>query len=67
MSSAISLQIDWLKISGRNLDELNECSWAGGSGKQEKHWFPLPSLSSCESLVSIKENTNKKVIKKNIF
>ena len=27
------LQIDQLKRSGRNLDELNECSWAGGSWK----------------------------------
>ena len=32
----------------------------GGSGKQEKQWFPLPFLLSCESLVSVKENTNKK-------
>ena len=32
----------------------------GGSGKQEKQWFPLPSLLSCESLVSDKENINKK-------
>ena len=32
----------------------------GGSGKQEKQWFPLPSLLSCESLVSVKENINKK-------
>ena len=30
------LQIDRVKISGRNLDELNECSLAGGSQKQEK-------------------------------
>ena len=54
------MQIDWLKRSGRNLDELNECSWAGGSGKQKKQWFPPPSLLSCKSLVSVKENTNKK-------
>ena len=32
----------------------------GGSGKQEKQWLPLPSLLSCESLVSVKENINKK-------
>ena len=36
----------------------------GGSGKQEKQWFTLPFLLSCESLVSVKENTNKKRKKK---
>ena len=36
------LQIDRVKISGRNLDKLNECSLAGGSGKQEKKLFHLP-------------------------
>ena len=30
------LQIDRVKISGRNLNELNECSLVGGSGKQGK-------------------------------
>ena len=25
-------------MSGRNLDELNECSLAGGSGKQENNY-----------------------------
>ena len=34
--SAWKLQIDRVKIRGRNLDELNECSLADGSGKQEK-------------------------------
>ena len=34
--SVWQLQIDWAKKSGRNLDELNECSLPGGSGKQEK-------------------------------
>ena len=29
------LSVGRLKISGRNLDELNECSLEGGSGKQE--------------------------------
>ena len=38
--------MDWLKRSGRNLDELNEGSWA--NGRQEKHWFLLPSLLSSE-------------------
>ena len=32
----------------------------GGSGKQEKQWFPLSSLLSCESLVSVKENAVRK-------
>ena len=54
------MQIDWLKKNGRNLDELNECSWAGGSRKQEKQWFPLPSMLCCEPLVPVKENTNKR-------
>ena len=49
-----------IKGSGRNLDELNECLWAGGCEKQEKQWFHLPSLLSCESLLSVKKNTNKK-------
>ena len=31
-----------------------------GSGKLEKQWFPVPSLLSCESLVSAKEYTKKK-------
>ena len=39
-ASLISYQsgnyIDRAKISGRNLDELNECSLAGRSGEQEK-------------------------------
>ena len=30
--SQIQIQIDWLKASGRNLNELNEYLWAGGSG-----------------------------------
>ena len=30
------LQIDRVKISGRNLNELNECSLPGGKGKQGK-------------------------------
>ena len=34
--SAWQLQIDRLKISRRNRDELDECSLPGGSGKQEK-------------------------------
>ena len=51
--------MDWLKISSRNVDVLNECSLAGGNGKQGK-WFPLPSLLSYESLVSVKEKTDKK-------
>ena len=34
--SVWKLQIDRVKISGRNLDELKECSLAGGNGKQEK-------------------------------
>ena len=41
--SAWKLQIDRVKISGRNLDELNECSLAGGSGKQGKQLFSFPS------------------------
>ena len=39
-ASLISYQsgnyIDRAKISGRNFDELNECSLAGRSGEQEK-------------------------------
>ena len=53
------LQIDRVKISGRNLDKLNECSLAGGSGKQEKKLFNLP-VWSYESLVSVKENIDRK-------
>ena len=34
--SARQLQIDWVKRSCINLNELNECSLTGGSGKQEK-------------------------------
>ena len=34
--SVWSLQMDGVKISGKTLDELNECLLAGGSGKQEK-------------------------------
>ena len=34
--SVWELQIDQVKISGRNLNELNECSLAGGSEKQQK-------------------------------
>ena len=34
--SQIQIQIDWLKASGRNLDELNEYLWAGGSEIQKK-------------------------------
>ena len=34
--SVWELQIDRVKISGRNLNELNECSLAGGSEKQQK-------------------------------
>ena len=48
------------KRSGRNLNELNECSWAGGSGKQEKQWFLLSSLLFCEPLVPVEENTDRK-------
>ena len=66
--SQIQIQIDWLKASGRNLDELNEYLWAGGSEiqkkKKKKNWFPLSSLLSFESLVSAKENTDRKRKKK---
>ena len=59
--SQIQIQIDWLKASGRNLDELNEYLWAGGSGIQKKKKrFHLSSLLSLESLVSVKENTDRK-------
>ena len=34
--SVWELQIDRVKISGRNLNELNECSLPGGKGKQGK-------------------------------
>ena len=34
--SAWQLQVDRVKINGRNRDELNECLLEGGSGKQEK-------------------------------
>ena len=34
--SVWELQIDRMKISGRNPNELNECSLAGGSEKQQK-------------------------------
>ena len=42
--SAISLVITnrSSKKGGRNLDELNECSLAGGSGKQEKIMISSP-------------------------
>ena len=46
--------------SSWNLDELNEFSLAGGSKKTRKWWFPLPSLQSFESLVSVKENADRK-------
>ena len=58
--SQIQIQIDGLKASGRNLDELNEYLWAGGSGIQKKKRFHLSSLLSLESLVSVKENTDRK-------
>ena len=56
--SVCQLLINRLNISGRNLDELNECSLASGSGKQEKKIIPSP-VPSYESLVSVKENTNR--------
>ena len=34
--SVWQLQTGRLNRSGRNLDELNKCSWAGGSRKQEQ-------------------------------
>ena len=54
-----------IERSGRNLDERNECSLAGESGKQEKQWFPVPSLLSCESLVSVKEKKEERKKEKN--
>ena len=60
--SVWKLQIDRVKISGRNLDELKECSLACGSGKQKIIISsPVPSY---ESLVSVKENTDTKRKKK---
>ena len=56
--SVCQLLINRLNISGRNLDELNECSLAGGSGKQEKKIIPSP-VPSYESLVSVKERKKK--------
>ena len=56
-SHQLSLVIDRLYRTGRSLDELNECLWTGGSGKQK---FPPPSLLSFELLVSINENTDRK-------
>ena len=43
VSSAISLVITnrSIKRSGKNVDKLNEYSWAGRSGKHEEQWFPL--------------------------
>ena len=44
-----------------NLDELNKCSLADRSGKRKKKKrFPLYFLISYESLVSVKENTDRK-------
>ena len=43
-----------------NLDELNKCSLADRSGKGKKKLFPLSFLISYESLVSVKENTDRK-------
>ena len=34
-SHQLSLVIDRLYRTGWSLDELNECLWAGGSGKQK--------------------------------
>ena len=34
--SVWQLQVDQVKICGRYLDELNECSLTGGSREQEK-------------------------------
>ena len=70
MSSAISLVITnrsskkkWR--NGWNLVELNECLLAGGIRKpKKKKWFPLPFLLSYESLVSVKENNDRKRKKK---
>ena len=31
---------------------------------KKKQWFPLPFLLFCESLVTIKENTGRKIEKK---
>ena len=36
----------------------------GGSWEQEKWWFPLPFLLSCELLASVKENSDRKRKKK---
>ena len=47
-----------------NLDELNKCSLADRSGKRKKKRFPLSFLISYESLVSVKENTDRKKKKK---
>ena len=58
--SQIQIQIHWLKASCRNLNELNEYLWAGGSGIQKKKRFPLSSLLSFESLVFVKENNDRK-------
>ena len=53
------MQIGREKISGRNLDELSECSLAGESEKTRKITIPSPVLSF-DSLVSVKENTDQK-------
>ena len=53
------MQIGREKISGRNLDELSECSLAGESEKTRKITIPSPVLSF-DLLVSVKENTDQK-------
>ena len=50
-----------IKKSSKDLVELNEWSWASGSGKQEKQWFPLPFPLSCQPSVSVKEKTDRKI------
>ena len=47
-----------------NLDEINNCSLAYISVKRKKKRFPLSFLISYESLVSVKENTDRKKKKK---
>ena len=39
---------------------MSECSWAGGSRTVEKKIVPSLSLLSCESSVSVKENSDRK-------
>ena len=64
--SVWQLQIDRLKRSGRNLDELNECLWASGSRKQKNNGslslpcYPVNSQCLPRKIPIEKEKKKKK-------